>query len=527
LQWVVSVNFVVLTGVGIAYRFWRLGSVPGLNADEYFCLESMRYLMAGDTKTLGFFVPTGRVLDFFYAVPTWLFDKALPGHAATIRLPAAFSGLVMAVACFPLLRAVRSTFFAGIVTVFATICPLHISYSRIGWDYSQIPLAALFMVAAAMSKRLWMSALALVFGFLVHPSLAYLVPMSFLAFVAALFHRLKPRGVKGYLLMVALPIMALGGIAVVLILSIRSLAESVLPMLSGIPALLTNSTGLYSYLELYANLFSPLIAQQNLIESNSIPFGMGHAAFLGLNAFLYGSYFVTWPSRRQTEPHADRDLGLAVGLIAGIFAFYLTRGTQSVTPPWERYGLFMMLPSIAVLAMMAETLAKTPGQKAMVLLGCCAAAWLVVVDFNRVYFDFFERTGGERTHYTYQSNTVDPKVAAAEWIAARTPEAVVFTKEWRSHWPVEYTLRRRASVAVRPTFNNFWTVMPGDDFGTFLSQKGSEFKAALNDRRAYVVGFADGNFETYLRSQFAEITWARQDFPTRNGTPMVSVWYAQ
>ncbi len=511
-------NLAAIVAVAVCFRLARLGSVPGLNADEYFCLVSFQALVSGD-PTLGLFVPTGRILDLFYAVPAYLFDLVLPHTAATIRAPAAFSGLLMAAVAFPLLRKSCSTFVAAVVTVLAVVMPIHISYSRVGWEYSQIPLAALLVVACALKGRVWIAAAALAVGILVHPAIAYLAPM--LGFV--LFQQLL--GEKR-LTLFAVPL-GLGALFTgVLFFAMRSLASDVRGMLSEVPGNLLAAQKLGAFVQLYANLFGAGVARQNLSDVPVIVFDAANAAFLAANAVLYLAYFATFGARRKRDAHAGRELAVVFGLLAAIAGFYLTRGPAGVTPPYERYALFLVMPTLIVLAVMVESLATTAPRQGLALAAACAIAWGLLWEFKTGYFDYFEKTGGENAHLTYRTNEVDPKDAAYRWVRARGPAPVIYVKEWRTYWPVHYVASVDPSTRVVSLSKTLWTGgLSPEQFSAFLATPDNGLLASLRGTRGYVIGFLDPTFDANLRAQLPDVQVARKDFHDAGGQHVMSVWY--
>ena len=513
------VNLAAIVAVGLYFRLARLGSVPGLNADEYFCLVSFQALVSGD-PTLGLFVPTGRILDLFYAVPAYLFDLVLPHTAATIRAPAAFSGLLMAAVAFALLRKTRSTFVATVVTVLAVVMPIHISYSRLGWEYSQIPLAALLVVACALKGRVWIAGVALAGGILVHPAIAYLAPMLGFVIAQQLLGKKKPARLAA----IGLGVGAL--FTGLLFLAMRSLAGDVRGMLGEIPGNLLAGQKLGAFLQLYANLFGAGVARQNLSDAPVIVFDAFHSAFLAANAMLYLAYFATFGARRKRDADAGRELAVVCGLLAAIAGFYLTRGPAGVTPPYERYALFLVMPTLIVLAVMVERLATTAPRQGLALAAACAIAWGLLWEFKTGYFDYFEKTGGENAHLTYRTNEVDPKDAAYRWVHARGPAPVIYVKEWRTYWPVHYVASADPSTRVVSLSKTLWTGgLSPEQFSAFLATPDNGLLASLRGTRGYVIGFLDPTFDANLRAQLPDVQVARKDFHDAGGQHVISVWY--
>jgi hypothetical protein len=167
-------------------------------------------------------------------------------------------------------------------------------------------------------------------------------------------------------------------------------------------------------------------------------------------------------------------------------------------------------------------------QRGLVCVAACFAGWLTVVSFNANYFEYFEKTGGENAHITYHSAAVDPKIAALAWAKARTADPIIYVKEWRSYWPVQYVGSADPKVRVISMMKMLWTGghYP-QQFDAFLAEPGNPFIADLKSGKGCVIGFVGDDFDAHVRRVLAGSNVMRRDFSDASGAPIVSLWYVE
>jgi len=435
--------------LGVIYRVWRLGHMPGVNGDEaWYGVWAVGLLRDG---TAPLFTPTGNLLNPFFSGIQILLHSLFPPSVLLLRLPAAISGLTALLVNFALCRRVFDLRTAVASTLVLAVLPINIAYSRFGWDASQSLLATLLVMYCALGavgarrpgRWIGCSVLALGASLIVHPTNIFISVLP--CVIGAMVWREQLRGVvrrKG-------AVVGLVGFVIGLVCvcgwAAPSRFEEALDRLGDPGRLVQLAINC-------AHLFSGVTTYRYIVGSCG-PHRSGtwpgpEAISCGL-VVLAMCVIVCWyllvAVRSRQEPHG---LGLAASLIVSLLVFFLVAGPEAAAPHWERYVLWLIAPTVLLTSRAIDWLIER--SRGRCVLPLLLLSWVVLAGFYLNYFNFLRRTGG-LSHRTFRTGEVDPKQAALEHIlrtAGEGQEAWVVCSEWWSYWPVKYLAQSRQGVRV-------------------------------------------------------------------------------
>ena len=299
---------------------------------------------------------------------------------------------------------------AVIAALLLAILPTAIGYSRFGWDASQTPLFSVPALYFASRGKTLAMLISFAFCLIVHLSNLFLLPILLAPFFVALWIAdREPRKRRLILGMVAV----LGLIAFLTLVVIDWRLDHALMVFSAVPGnwlcFLGHYGRLISGLTLYEYVVGP-VAQRTQDRYDG--------AFWGLFLALVG----------LGVPHLVRSrrwdrLALIAGLVLGALALYLAAGPEIIGPHHERYGMYLIVPTILVTACLISALlpdsdgagCRIARQLAFAVM--LAGAWVWLFFFNVHYFDALRATGGE-SHRTFRTAEVEPKEQAVRLILA-------------------------------------------------------------------------------------------------------------
>lgn len=151
-RWVLIVAALLLA-LTACLRSYRLGSLPGINGDEAWLGTQVAHALRGEPfswRTI-----TGNWINPFF----WLMESvllgALPPDLLLLRVPAALLAGVGGVASAWLGRWLYASWEEGVLLAVVTLSlPLHLAYSRLGWDPSFVLFTAplLLLPAARLAE---------------------------------------------------------------------------------------------------------------------------------------------------------------------------------------------------------------------------------------------------------------------------------------------------------------------------------------------------------------------------------------
>jgi len=341
-------------------RIWALHRLPGLNADEAWLSVQVIDFLLGNPYSL--YTPTGNPMNPFLALPV-LVREFLVADASVLnlRLPAAIAGVLLMALAYPLTRKAAGDQRALVFTLLVWVMPAHIVYARMGWPSSETPLVGLMCLASFLHGRTSWMALCAVAAVWVHPTNVFLVPIL-------------AGGVAGQVLLdgrrldarewawVALALLAIGAFFAWRLSSATSFPR-------GSPDFF--SSDFFSNFLIHGGRF--------ISGATSFQFVVGPISSRVLLLFdlvfwaVLLSLLVTGLPRR-IRARDGTFIGLLLGTLAALISVTVSGGLQFLVPGFERYALFLTVPSCFLFA----SLLVRPGVEGAVAEGVGASAALVL-----------------------------------------------------------------------------------------------------------------------------------------------------
>jgi hypothetical protein len=475
---VVAIGTLVMGG--LALRVIALGNLPGINGDEARYGAQVMALKAGHWPDLR--SGTGLPPNPLYTGPLCLIHLVAPGPSfALLRSVALASGLLVVGLCYPLLARVIGRWAALLATALLACSPVLIAYSRFGWDQSQAPLVGLLAVSLVLRRRWLLAGLAFFAALLVHPTNVFLAPVLIgPPAVEALeaFGRLTPPSRRRWLALGGMGIVAVAAAAGVTLALMIPSATMRATFPRGPDEVLRRAADLAGWRQFIVAisdlLAGPTIYQYIVGLPGAIPWHRGVAALV---AVVAAAGLPGWAKADRCQA-----LGLVGGLLMSLAAFYPIAGLHAISPAWERYAMWMVVPMIVISARSIRGLGEQRrAQLALVAAVCVfllANAW-------RWYFLPQWRTGGH-SELTFRTGPVEPKRAAFDAIAAAAPgqPVTILAEDWWCYNPLLYLSAGRPETDVHLCRANP-VVAPG--------------------RRCFVVGFSAGRLDSWFQRHRREL----------------------
>jgi hypothetical protein len=465
-----------------------------VNGDEAWFAVRYYDVTHGAAESLA--TPTGNPSFFYYAL--LLAGQALlPAGVAALRFPAAASGFCLVLCTYLLLRRVTAMAVAAAAAILMAALPVNLIYARIGWVPCLTVLACLFPVVFAVRlKPLWTAA-ALLLAYLIHPTTLFLTPVVVMPFVFR-WRRQNERSTKhllaygGGLALLA----AAGGIATYL-----AQPSLVGPALAKIPDRLDPFNLPADVLVHFVQLFSGTTSFRYV--AGSAYGNLALLADLATGAAMFVALaFGSRPLWREGGPKLAAAAGLAVSLAGAV----LVAGPEILHPHFERYGLFVVAPTVVVFVFLCESSQTLAGRPWRLLAAASLGGWFLLGIYTVQFHDFFLETGG-RNEYAFRTGPNEPKAAAYAVIQRdREPDepVSVVASSWWNHYPIRYLMASHGNLESGDLIFNL-------EGGEDTSQK----RELAADRVQYVVVFAGDPVDQWLRANLeAKIahTWPIADY---------------
>lgn len=438
-QALVALAIAVLVLVAGAFRSTSLNNFPGVNGDEAWYGNLVHDILDGQPR---FLTPSQIPVNPFYIVPLLVGHLFAEPSVTLLRCPALLSGLLVLFVNYWLARRYFGPVTAIVSTTMLTVLPIMIAYSRFGWDMAQMPLATACLMYACvqslrrpspgMTRLTWGLFLC---GLLVHPTCLFLAPVSLLATINDLSRDLPARW-RPLASWLTTPSAMWTGIGVLMLLGIVRhdlMAGSILPQNS-----------LHRLSECWA-LFGDFFSGRTVYSYLSG--GRGNELIWTVWRISLSLLTVMSLIRLARSEHTD-ERRLSLGLSLGIVAFFVVGGPKGLTPGYERYAMFLIVPLVLVWTralVLTGRIQSRALQFALIVVGA-----LQLAQFNDLYFRYIQVTGGT-SRETYWTGPEELKTAAARTIAAATPadqQSLVLTSSFHCYQPLKYLLHARRSIRV-------------------------------------------------------------------------------
>lgn len=513
---VVMLTILAMFAVAFWFRVEGLPDLPGINGDEAWYGVQAENLLAG--RPVAWRTPTGLPLNPFLVGIEVLLLTVFEPSFWILRAPSVICGVLAVVLTYVLGSRVLDRTSAWIATILMAALPITIGYSRFGWDPSQTPLFSLLAVMFALRGRMLGMVLAFLACLMVHATNIFLLPVLILPFAAARRRRggdqparARARGRKAVYLasaVVAALVMAFGWPE----------ARNKIP---GDLSSLADASAIATFLMHYGRLISGISLYTYIVGPVSPALARVH------DWVFWGTFLVLldFGLRRLVRQGEWERVALVVGLGASVVGLYVVGGPDVIQPHSERYGMFLVVPTVLSLACLARSLMPVPGgvwPSAIdrgVVLGASVVGGMLLAVFHEQYFEPLRKTGSQ-SHRTFQTSTVEPKGRAFEGIVALSqrfgaePGARVLAEDWWLYQPLRFLAGSRSGVEV-----------VGSKIDTF--EPSSEALQSLRDelwRGTYLVGFVGGPFEKEVLAEAPDGQIRRWIIPDRTGKGLIGVY---
>ena len=464
--------------VSVLFRLVSLDNIPGLNADEAAMLVYIRDYLAGVPSKSVFMTDTHRFMGF-YSIPAIAVEMLSPvSRVWVLRVLGAVFGLMLVWAGVYTSRRLFQRPVVALSTALLIAClPVHLAYSRVGWDPAQTTLATIF-IAYFLLRGAWLQAcVAGVIGLMIHPLAIFLAPAGALAVV---FDAIPNSRLSRQHRSALIALLGIAATACVVVLS-----QTYLKSRPGVSMQALSIGSLSNHVAQVMHLFS---GESSYADFSGATLGPLHTCLFMLGAALVLCLpLAAWHlARKSTLPGRVRWFG--VGCIAGLLCFHMTG--PSYDPGTERYLLQFTVPVIFTIALGADRLKWSDTTVAAAAGLLCTALMLgfYVAYFHATYHPM------QTSSKIYRTGPEDIKQQAFDWLmadgaaeaAAHKQPVTIITDGWYLYWPMRYFANGQAAFRVYYIANNEAPMPPQDKVTTVPQIE------ALGAKGAYAVGWSDG-----------------------------------
>jgi hypothetical protein len=512
-----------------------LEHLPGINGDEAW--SGVQAYQIGAGKAFEARTTSGLPLNPFFTGPQVLLLRTFRPAFWILRAPAAVSGILAVVVMFWLGARIFDRTTAAIASLLMAVLPSLIGYSRLGWYVHQTPLFTLPALYFAYRGKTLALLFTLVLCVLVHGSNVFLFPVLLGPFLLALWKE-EQETAKRSLILGMTAALALLGLAGLVWLDWHDarfrLGSRVLP-----------SNWLH-----FLSLYGRLVSGASLYEFVVGP--LPRATRVQYDAVFWGLFLalLALGVPRVVRSGRFESLALLGGLAAGALCLYLVAGPDVIRPHRERYGMYLVVPTILVIAgLISAVLPGRDAASAWITRPLLGAALLAVAcgllhSFKVHYFDALRATGGE-SHLTFRTAPVEPKQQALRLILEDLSQRNAAPAPREGDTGVALADDRKAGRAIRAAepviAENFWLfwplrflacgnsrieIVPFEEEPSFAElPKRTEQVPYLPTLRSggYAVAFTGGELERRVNSLFPAHRLKRQDILDYGGRKLISV----
>ncbi len=451
----IRVGRVVILVAFFCLAFWcRLTSLNtspmvGHDADGAFFgvqAERLAHGQAVELKTGG-----GKIVDPLYMMveaPLHLFWQ--PSFVIQ-RLPAVFFGVLAVVLLYRLAARSLDRTTAILAAGLLAAMPIAIIYSRLGWEYSEVPAVCVLIIFGAYTNQRILLFLSFMFGLHISPTIVTMAPVP-LCILAGQWVRAKLQRnhdeARGYFE----SIIVLTGVTILYGLTIAGSPRVKASFDSPVTAALATA-GWDTYLTLYMRLL--------LGFCQEVPSETGRTLFWIFWGSI-GTLTVVGSYRMIREQRWDL-LAFPLGWLASLVGFYLAIGPIGLHPLTPRYGLFLVVPAVVAVAALAnavllpvDTRWMERGRRVQ-LAAMLFVGFTLLFSYKTNYFDYWPKVAGQpnESFWTFKSETPNTVQSVATIIRKdlssrtnRPPVTSVLAQDWWSYKPIQMFTMRRADLEV-------------------------------------------------------------------------------
>ncbi len=492
-RWACAIGVGAIVVAAFVARVYALGRLPGVNGDEaWYGVQALRILGGGpiDWRT-----PNGNLPGPLHLGILTALQAVAPPSLALLRVPAVISSVVQCGLTWAVVRRWFGGGAAAIALVLTAVLPIDVAYARFGWDPSHLGVVAIIAAHFALAGVAWAAAAAFAVGLAVHPTNVFLAPFLVLTFLGAEVGRsgwrcaLRRSAVLVVLLSAALSLLAWTTTPGVASSTLAGAGERVLSPSSWVD---------------FGALYLRFLSGDTVLEYIT---GSGFAAArlpaeVAVGVLL--ALLVAVGARRLRAVAVGSEVGVVVGWLVALAAFAIVVGPDALRPHVERYGVWLVVPTVLAVTVLLRELADRGASWSRACAVTAAVALLAALSIGIGYFGVLERTGSI-SHETFWTGAAEPKGEALRLVDAESRGrggARLVTESFWLYWPIAY-LAHGGVVDVRDAAHLGGGAMPPG--GT------------------YWVGFSGGPFEQYAAS--TPVMLERWKVPAADGRVALRVWW--
>jgi hypothetical protein len=505
-------NLIAFFAAALVLRSVDLENTPGVNGDEAFYGFQAECLISGCPLPKA--TPTGHFINLFHVGLEVAFLHFSAPTITVLRLPALIAGVLAIILTYLLGRRVFGEATSALAAILLASSPTAIAFSRFGWDSSWTPLFSLLALISAMAGRPLCFLLSMLPNLNVNFTNVFLLPTLLpMLLIVGLAKRRGNRAATGVFVATTL----LGIIGLCLLTWILAL-----PTLSTMQRRPTQDirfdpVQVYFFMLRLGRMLSG-VSTYRYIAGDMTPHDIyvHDVGFWGLVAL---SLFLGLP--KLVRSRYREYIALILGIFLGSIAFYAVGGLSALRPGYERYGTFLLVPSIfAVSVLLSAPFLERAGsigsQRRRWLFAVASAfGWMMLYDFHQNYLQPIWKTGGS-AHRTFRTAAIEPKKQALALIledlgAASDSDPLrqtaIVAEDWWLYSPLFYLAAPRSDVSV-----------------LFLEELIRDDRLKSVGGGAYFVGFIDGPLETRVRGSGPARFLKQWTVNDRAGQPLLKIF---
>ena len=484
--------------IGILLRMLFLTHIPGLNADEAWYGNFVLDLHRGAVES--FSTPSGgSIFNPYFRLPLYLLHSYFEPSILILRLPAAISGVLLMLFSYVLMKRSFNREIARLILIFTAFIPVNIMYSRIGWDASQIALFSLLIIFFSLCGRPVWTSFFLSTSLLIHPTCIFLLPIALLCNIAAVLENKDVVKINHFLLIIL-------AIIIIPLTTLYIINDIVYATLDHNSADIYKRLFDFSYLmqcwQAYIHFLTGTTSYSYFVgfENNYI----SNLLFLilsGLIIFLY-----TYGLIRYIKNQNYIKLALLLGVFFSILIFSFIMGDIGYKKGYERYALFIVMPSIISFVVILNDLFLKKIYYSHIIMTILICFFLYEISVN-YYIKLFE--SGGYSEMTYRTNYRDPKREVFDLIkrdAVDKKNIDIYVSSWWNSEPLKYFFYNDESVNVLLKFNAIRSSDPEID------------------STSYIVTFPNDEMDQFVENRLLNVIIKKWKISDYGGKPVIYLY---
>lgn len=446
-----KINIFVILLISVGFRIIDLEHIPGINGDEAWYGVQMLALRSGEP--FAWRTPTGNLVNPFFSGIVYLLHLFSPPDIWVLRAPAVLTGILAFLLTYGLIGKVLGRNIAMIAALLVATLPINIAYSRLGWDPSESVLIGVIAIYFSLKHSRVGVALSQVIAVIIHPTNIFLLPFLLIPFipdttidrVRAIVWRQQREFLSlnkkqpAYIALIILATIYLF-LASVAVFSPDRFQESILGSVFLLPRHLIYFFGYYSQLLSGVTIYRYIVGIEPTVN-----WLLHDGIFWILCVFLLVVGVQQLFKERQWN-----FLALIFGLLPTLLWFLTIAKLRAIMPDHERYAMCLIMPSILVVSILIDAIARAYQKRWLGLTLAICISWLYLWSFQVHYFDAL-RVTGSLAHRTYHTAAVEPKKQVLDLViddAKNIDDVAIYAEDWWLYWPVRYLASPHQKIHV-------------------------------------------------------------------------------